>query len=63
MPDANVIAWIREKYTAVVLDLDERARRRWAAAEARSLGWGGIQAVAASHWMLGSNYPKWNPGA
>jgi transposase len=29
-----------------VADLDERARRRWAAAEARSLGWGGISAVA-----------------
>jgi transposase len=48
MPDAQVIAWIREKYTAIASDLDERARRRWAAAEARSLGWGGIAAVAAS---------------
>jgi len=26
--------------------LDERGRRRWAAAEARSLGWGGVTAVA-----------------
>lgn len=48
MPEANLVAWIREKYTAVADDLDERARRRWAAAEARSLGWGGIQAVAAA---------------
>jgi transposase len=48
MPDAQVIDWIREKYTAIVFDLDERARRRWGAAEARSLGWGGIQAVAAA---------------
>jgi transposase len=46
MPDANVVEWIREKYIAIVADLDERARRRWAAAEARSLGWGGISAVA-----------------
>jgi transposase len=46
MPDANVIHWIREKYVAVITDLDERGRRRWAAAEARSLGWGGISAVA-----------------
>jgi len=46
MPDAQVVEWIREKYTAVFADLDERARRRWAAAEARSLGWGGIEAVA-----------------
>ena len=35
-----------KKYTAIEADLDERARRRWAAAEARSLGWGGIAAVA-----------------
>ncbi len=46
MPSANVIEWIREKYLAVITDLDERGRRRWAAAEARSLGWGGISAVA-----------------
>lgn len=46
MPDAQVVEWIRQKYVAVVTDLDERGRRRWAAAEARSLGWGGISAVA-----------------
>ena len=46
MPDAHVVEWIRDKYLAVVSDLDERGRRRWAAAEARSLGWGGITAVA-----------------
>ena len=46
MPDAQVVEWIRNKYLAVVSDLDERGRRRWAAAEARSLGWGGISAVA-----------------
>jgi len=46
MPDAQVVKWISEKYTAIESDLDERARRRWAAAEARSLGWGGIAAVA-----------------
>ena len=46
MPDAAVVEWIREKYTAFVGDLDERGRRRWAAAEARSLGRGGIAAVA-----------------
>ncbi len=45
MPDANVVKWILEKYVAVNSDLDERGRRRWAAAEARSLGWGGISAV------------------
>src|SRR5438874_6869031 len=48
MPDAQVVEWIRGKYTAIISDLDERARRRWGAAEARSLGWGGIEAVAAA---------------
>lgn len=51
MPDARVVEWIREKYTAIAEDLDERARRRWAAAEARSLGWGGVAAVAAATGM------------
>src|SRR3972149_6849475 len=46
MPDAAVVEWIRNKYVALVGELDERGRRRWAAAEARSLGWGGITAVA-----------------
>lgn len=48
MPEAQVVTWIVEKYTAIAADLDERARRRWAAAEARSLGFGGIAAVAAA---------------
>lgn len=48
MPEARIIEWIREKYTAVIRDLDERGRRRWAAAEARSLGWGGVSAVSAA---------------
>jgi transposase len=51
MPDANVVNWIREKYTALIGDLDERGRRRWAAAEARSLGRGGIAAVAEATGM------------
>jgi hypothetical protein len=51
MPEAQVVNWIREKYMAIVSDLDERARRRWGASEARSLGWGGIQAVAAATGM------------
>ena len=46
MPDAQVVEGIRDKYLAIFSDLDERGRRRWAAAEARSLGWGGITVVA-----------------
>ena len=41
-----MVEWIRCKYRALVDELDERGRRRWAAAEAVSLGWGGIVAVA-----------------
>ncbi len=39
MPETQVVEWVREKYVALVEDLDERGRRRWAGAEARSLGW------------------------
>jgi len=46
MPEASVVEWIRGKFVALVGELDERARRRWAAAEAVSLGRGGIAAVA-----------------
>ena len=46
MPDATIVNWIRAKYADLVHDLDERGRRRWAATEARSLGRGGIAAVA-----------------
>jgi hypothetical protein len=46
MQDAVVVARIREKYQGVASQLDERSRRRWAAAEGRSLGWGGVTAVS-----------------
>jgi transposase len=46
MPEASIVEWIRGKYLTLVDDFDERGRRRWAAAEAVSLGWGGIAAVA-----------------
>jgi transposase len=46
MPEATIVEWIRCKYVSLVGDLDERGRRRWAATEACSLGWGGIAAVA-----------------
>jgi len=48
MPDASVVEWIRGKYRSLLGDLDERGRRRWAAAEAVSLGRGGVAAVAAA---------------
>ena len=46
MPEATVVEWIRGKFVALVEELDERGRRRWAATEAVSLGWGGTAAVA-----------------
>jgi hypothetical protein len=51
MQDTAIVEWIRSKYDAIVDDLDERGRRRWAAAEARSLGHGGITAVARATSM------------
>jgi hypothetical protein len=38
--------FVTREYAVVLMDLDERGTRRWAAAEAMSLGWGGITAVA-----------------
>ena len=46
MQDAKVEARIRRKFRLVAVELDERRRRQWAAAEARVVGWGGISLVA-----------------
>lgn len=46
MTDAIIVNGIRSKYIALVEDLDERGRRRWAATEAESLGRGGVAMVA-----------------
>ena len=46
MQDAKVEARIRRKFRSVSIELDERRRRQWAAAEARDAGWGGISLVA-----------------
>ena len=45
MPNSTVQA-IRVKYTSLAAVLDERARRLWAATEARAIGRGGITRVA-----------------
>jgi hypothetical protein len=37
---------VRTKYTSLEPVLDERARRLWAATEARAIGWGGISQVS-----------------
>ena len=46
MRDERAINQVGRKYRALQVVLDERARRQWAAAEAMSMGWGGISAVA-----------------
>jgi hypothetical protein len=46
MRHAEDIERIRRKFHVLRLEMDERMRRQWAAAEARELGWGGVTAVA-----------------
>lgn len=46
MQDAKIEARIRRKFRLVAVELDERRRRQWAAAEAGEAGWGGISLVA-----------------
>jgi len=46
MHDAQAEARIRDKFLLVAVELDERRRRQWAAAEARNAGWGGITLVS-----------------
>jgi hypothetical protein len=46
MHDELLIQQIRDKFTILLPSMDERMRRHWAAAEASSLGWGGIATVA-----------------
>ncbi len=46
MLDARIVEGIELKFNALVGDLDELGRHRWAATEALALGRGGITAVA-----------------
>ncbi len=46
MADASTVQSVKQKYQSLRLLMSERLRRRWAAAEAVSLGRGGISAVA-----------------
>ncbi len=58
MPDAAVVQWVRDKYEVLSGTLNERSRRLWAAAEARSLGRGGIAAVIAATGMSSATVYK-----
>ena len=46
MVSQDTFLLLHEKYQALVSFMDERVLRRWAAAEARALGWGGASTVA-----------------
>ncbi|MGH7179283.1 MAG: ISAzo13 family transposase [Tepidisphaeraceae bacterium] len=58
MPDAGVVKWVQEKYQVMRPALNERTRRLWAAAEARSLGRGGVAAVMAATGMSSATVDK-----
>jgi len=62
MQDAELIETIHRKYSAVLMDLDERGTSRWAAAEAMSLGWGGITAVAQATLARSLYHLEWYRG-
>ncbi len=51
MQIASAIEQIESKYRTLVSVLDERARRHWAATEARAYGWGGVSAVSDATGM------------
>jgi transposase len=58
MTDQRIVEWIRAKLQGLSGELDERARRRWAAVEAVSLGWGGITAVAQATGLARSTIER-----
>lgn len=51
MQIASAIEQIELKYRSLASVLDERARRHWAATEARAYGWGGVSAVSDATGM------------
>ena len=51
MQIAFAVGHIESKYRSLASVLDERARRHWAATEARAYGWGGVSAVSEATGM------------
>ena len=58
MQDAAAIQGIESRYAALVSLMDERTRRQWAAAEARTYGWGGVRAVSRAIGMSPNTIAK-----
>ena len=56
--EATIVA----KYAAVSPVLDERSRRRWAAAESVAIGYGGDALVSVSHGSGPGDDPEGPPG-
>src|SRR3954452_651688 len=48
MVPSAILATVRQKYEALAPLLHEKAKRRWAACEARALGRGGVSLVAVA---------------
>jgi len=51
MQDAEALRRLETVYKSLRPIMDERMRRQWAAVEAQTYGWGGIQAVSSSTGM------------
>jgi len=58
MANAKAIRSIRSKFESLKSILNERARRLWAASEARELGWGGIAVVQTATGISHSTIRK-----
>lgn len=58
MQDAATIQRIESRYAALASLMDERMRRQWAAAEAKSYGWGGIRAASRATGMAPNTIAK-----
>ena len=54
-------ATIVGKYSAVAPVLDERSRRRWAAAESAAIGYGGDALVSSATGLARETIRKWTP--
>jgi hypothetical protein len=58
MQDAAAIQGIESRFVALAFLMDERMRRQWAAAEAKSYGWGGVRAVSHATGMSPNTIAK-----
>jgi hypothetical protein len=58
MQDARIVQGIESRFAALSSLMDERMRRQWAAAEAKSYGWGGVRAVSGATGMSPNTIAK-----